>query len=103
MEKKKNTADANAPLFTQAEYIAIRNNLQEKSHRARLLDFLWQYGCVTNMQAYEVLDNTRVGSTVHDLRKMGVPIVTTMVRRKKREGYSSPYGVYSIRKEQRDV
>ena len=95
-KKKTDAAEANANQFSQEQYISVRNQMQEKTHRSRLLDYLWQNGSITSMEAFDRLHNTRISATVYDLRKdYNVPITTKMVTRR-RHNETVRYGIYSI-------
>ena len=94
--KKKSDAEATANLIDRDKYIMFRNQMQDGTHVARLMDYLWFHGSITPSECFNRLGNTRIGSTISILRHhYGVPIRTVTITKKK-AGKVIRYGQYVI-------
>ena len=63
-----------------------------------ILIHLMRYGKITSMEAIELYGNTRLSSSIYELRSQGYPIETTMVDGYNRFNQPTRYGVYSLPK-----
>lgn len=96
--KKKGRAEATANL-KRKNYNRIRQHMQDGTHVADLFDYLYKHDTITPMECFEMLDNTRISSTVSILRHdYGVPVEMEKTTKNHRT-----YGVYSIDWEGFDV
>lgn len=59
---------------------------------------LMRHGKITSMEAIELYGNTRLSSSVYELRSQGYPIETTLVDGYNRFGQPTRYAVYSLPK-----
>lgn len=74
-------------------YNDILKKLDKKTHVYQVLAYLLQFNTITNMEAFRVIGDTRLSSTIHELRtRHGVQIDMTLERTS--DGKS--YGVYSL-------
>ena len=82
--------------INRSDYIRIRNTMQADTHVARLFDYLWLHGKITSAECFDRLGNTRISSTVSQLRNVyDIPVKTDMASRKVC-GKRVEYGVYSF-------
>ena len=96
--KTKGSAEASASR-KQDKYNKVRKHMQDGTHVSDLFDYLYRHDTITPMECFEMLDNTRISSTVSILRHdYGVPV--DMVKTTKN---GRTYGVYSIDWEVLDV
>ena len=97
-EKKKSRAEATANPI-QEKYNKIRKQMQRETHVRDVLDYLYKNGTITNYQAFEFLNNTRLSSSIFSLRHTyDVPVVMNMVEKNGKQ-----YGMYWIDWEVLDV
>lgn len=98
-DKKKSRAEATANPI-QEKYSKLRKQMQAETGVRAVFDFMYKNGTITNFEAFEFLNNTRLSASIFQLRHVyEIPIVTNMV-----EGASGKkYGVYSIDWEVCDV
>lgn len=90
-EKKKGSAEASANP-KQDKYNKLRERTQAETHVRDLVDYLYRNKSITSYECFQLLNNTRISSTVSILRHdYGVPVVTDMI-----EKDGKRYGVYSI-------
>ena len=98
-DKKKSSAEATANPI-QAKYNKLRGQMQAETHVRDVFDFLYLHGTITNYEAFEILNNTRLSSSVFQLRHTyRVPVVTQMTV----SASGKRYGTYSIDWEVCDV
>lgn len=99
MTKEKSRAEATANSINQQQYNRARQKMQDGTHHARLLDYLWINGQITSFECFEKLHNTRISATVYKLRHIyGVPVNTDYITK---NGYT--FGVYSIERSNQNV
>ena len=60
----------------------------------KVLQAIDDHGSITTMEAFH-MGITRLASRIHDLRKMGIEIVSETVYAKNRDGESVHYSKYS--------
>lgn len=90
--KKKSRAEATANPI-QAKYNKLRGQMQAETGVRKVLDFIYNNGSITNFEAFEFLDNTRLSSSIFQLRHVyNVPVATQMAV----SASGKKYGVYSI-------
>ena len=91
-DKKKSRAEATANPI-QEKYSKARKQMQAETNVRDLFDYLYTHGTVSNYEAFEHLNNTRLSASVFSLRHTyGVPVVTQMAV----SATGKRYGVYSI-------
>ena len=61
----------------------------------RILKYMEDFGSISTMQAFADLGITRLASRVHDIKQMGIPIDTKIVKTKNRYNESTHYAVYT--------
>lgn len=59
---------------------------------------LMRHGRITSMEAIELYGNTRLSSSIYELRSQGYPIETTLVDGYNRYNQPTRYAVYSLAK-----
>ena len=59
---------------------------------------LMRYGKITSIEAVELYGNTRLSSTIYELRSKGYPIETTLVDGYTRYNQPTRYAVYRLAK-----
>jgi len=69
-----------------------------QSLNTRTLVHLMKYGKITSKEAFKLYGNTRLSSSIHELRCQGYPIETTMVDGYNRYKQPTKYAVYSLPK-----
>lgn len=81
-------------LFKESKYYnKILNSLDKDSYNYKVLDFIIQNGSISSMDAFNSMNNTRLSSTIYELRKRyNVPIMT--IREYTQDGRQ--YGVYCL-------
>ena len=65
----------------------------------RILDYLDKYGSITQIDALQDIGVMRLASRISDLRRLGYPIVSEMVKVKNRYGEECRIKKYSLAKE----
>lgn len=68
------------------------------SLNTRILVHLLKHKTITSQEAIELYGNTRLSSSIYELRLQGYPIATTMVDGYNRFGQPTRYAVYSVPK-----
>ena len=61
-----------------------------------VLIHLFKYRKITSQEAFELYGNTRLSSSIHELRSQGYPIETTLVDGYNRFNQPTRYAVYSV-------
>lgn len=64
--------------------------------KMRTLQYLLDFGSITNFEAYEELGIARVGARIYELRKEGWPIISMPETRKNRWGETTRYTRYRM-------
>lgn len=62
----------------------------------RILQYMSDFGSITQLDALRDLSCMRLASRISDLKRMGYPIVSETVRSKNRYGESIHYSVYRL-------
>lgn len=62
----------------------------------RVLQYMKDNGSITTMQAFADLGITRLSARISDLKDEGNVIVSRMVSRKRKDGTTTRYSVYSL-------
>lgn len=70
--------------------------MNKETHETRLLAYLKENKTITQLEATEILGNTRLGATVFNLRKKGYNIITDPTKGKNRYGQKTNYGTYRL-------
>jgi hypothetical protein len=70
------------------------------THGERTLQYLETHRGITSMEAIELFGNTRLSSTIHNLRKMGYNIVTVDRECETRYEKISNFGEYRLIKDE---
>ena len=69
---------------------------RKPKQKMRTLQYLLDFGSITNFEAYEDLGITRVSARICELRKEGYPIVSTSETRLNRYGETTRYTRYRM-------
>ena len=64
--------------------------------KKRVLQYLFDFGSISNYEAFEDLGITRVSARICELRKEGYPIVSISEKRKNRYGDITRYTRYRM-------
>lgn len=70
--------------------------MARETHETRLLEYLKKNKTITQLEATEILGNTRLSATVFNLRHKGYNIVTEIGKAKNRYGVMTEFGVYRL-------
>lgn len=68
----------------------------KETHETRLLEYLKTHDTITQLEATNILGNTRLSATVFNLRKKGYNIVTLPTKGKNRWGTDTNFGTYRL-------
>lgn len=68
------------------------------SLNTRVLIHMMKYGKITSKEAFKLYGNTRLSSSIFELRSQGYPIETTMVEGYNRYNQPTKYAEYSLPK-----
>lgn len=66
------------------------------SQNKRVLQYMKQFGSITSMEAILELGITRLSARISDLKDSGVPIVSRLESRRRKDGSYTRYSVYSL-------
>ena len=69
---------------------------REPKQKNRTLQFLLDFGSITQLEAYADLGIMRLGARIYDLRKDGWPITSTSETRLNRYGEQTRYTRYRL-------
>lgn len=69
--------------------------MKRTPHKKLILDYIREFGSITPLEAIRDLGCYRLSARVHDLRKAGFNIVTTMIDVKNRYGGVSQIAKYT--------
>ena len=70
--------------------------MNRETHETRLLAYLKENKTITQLEATEILGNTRLSATVFNLRNKGYNIITDPTKGKNRYGQKTNYGTYRL-------
>ena len=70
--------------------------MEKQTHETRLLDYLRENKTITQLEATEILGNTRLSATVFNLRNKGYNIITEPTKGKNRFGEKTNFGTYRL-------
>lgn len=70
--------------------------MTRETHETRLLAYLKKNKKITQLEATEMLGNTRLSATVFNLRNKGYNIVTVPKKAKNRYGVNTNFGEYRL-------
>lgn len=62
-----------------------------------ILDYIKTYGEITQLEALQEIGCMRLASRVNDLRRQGVPIITTQGSYKNYKGVTKHFAVYKMK------
>ena len=66
------------------------------THKTRLLDYLYEFGSITSLEAIRDLGNTRLSATIFTLRREGYDIASTSIEVKTRWGTTTHVAKYTL-------
>lgn len=69
------------------------------THGERVLNYLETHRGITSLEAIELFGDTRLSSTIHNLRKKGYTIVTVERECNTRYGTATEFGEYQLTKD----
>lgn len=67
-----------------------------KTQAEMTIDYIKEFGSITDLEAMRDLGIMRLGSIIHILRKQGFNIITNFKTSKNKYGRKTTYGVYTI-------
>lgn len=70
------------------------------TQRDEVLDYLERYASITQGEALQELGIARLAARIHELRQMGVPILTKLVDVPTRNGRKAKVAVYYLLKQE---
>lgn len=70
------------------------------TQRDEVLDYLERYASITQDEALQELGIARLAARIHELRQMGVPILTKLVDVPTRNGRKAKVAVYYLLKQE---
>lgn len=62
----------------------------------KIIRHLKDYGAITSLEAVQEYGIMRLASRIHDLRRLGYPVISTTVSGKNRYGEKISYTVYTL-------
>ena len=80
--------------------VKTKKRPRPNTHGERTLHYLETHRGITSLEAIELFGNTRLSSTIHNLRKMGYNIITVDRECETRYGKTSDFGEYQLIKDE---
>lgn len=69
----------------------------------KIVEYMKQYGSITQLEAYVEIGCVRLPSRIYDLKRKGYAINREIVRVKKRDGGFAPIAKYSLAEVEKDA
>lgn len=62
----------------------------------KVLTHLQTHRCITPMDAFSKYNITRLSAIIFDMKKDGIDVKTTIIRKKNADGHNTQYAEYSL-------